>query len=418
MPSFKPKLEKKIFIDKKISTTLDGKHSEFVDQFQYDEENTIPELKKEKLKLQEKLMKLTKLHKNNDSGLSIEEIMDIKDKIKEIKNDIKKIKEKRKNYYLDNSKYIFDYFENKKSISNDVFVGSGGSGGGNSPVSGVTIDESCVTNKNNTGMITTEKTKKLASFFKLKNNHNITIENKNNNIVKKYLSNIDDSFIDVNHFVNNSDICKFCYKGELIPLDDEGILICNVCFKNVPYLIENEKPSYKEPPKEVCFYAYKRINHFKEIIAQFQGKETTQIPPEVIENIKHQIKKERIKISQITNIKTKEILKKLGYNKYYEHIPFIKDKLGIKPPVMSPELEDKLFNLFMELQAPYSKFCPDDRVNFLNYYYTAYKLCELLKENQYLEHFPMLKDREKRIEQDNIWKKICEELDWEFITTI
>uniref|UniRef100_A0A6C0EET7 Viral late gene transcription factor 3 zinc ribbon domain-containing protein n=1 Tax=viral metagenome TaxID=1070528 RepID=A0A6C0EET7_9ZZZZ len=405
MPSFKPKLEKKIFIDKKISTTLDGKHSEFVDQFQYDEENTIPELKKEKLKLHKTLIYL---QKNSDSGLSIEEIMDIKDKIKEIQNEIKRIKEKRKKYYLDNSKYIFDYFENKKSISNDVFVADSISG----------TDEINNSNKINTGMVTTEKTKKLASFFKLKDNHNITIENKNNNIVKKYLSNIDDSFIDVNHFVNNSDICKFCYKGELIPLDDEGILICNVCFKNVPYLIENEKPSYKEPPKEVCFYAYKRINHFKEIIAQFQGKETTQIPPEVIENIKHQIKKERIKITQITNAKTKEILKKLGYNKYYEHIPFIKDKLGIKPPVMSPELEDKLFNLFMELQAPYSKFCPDDRVNFLNYYYTAYKLCELLKENQYLEHFPMLKDREKRIEQDNIWKKICEELDWEFIPTI
>jgi len=404
MPSFKPKLEKKIFIDKKISTTLDGKHSEFVDQFQYDEENTIPKLKREKLKLHEKLIHL---QKKSDSGLSIEEIMDIKDKIKEIQNEIKRIKEKRKTYYLDNSKYIFDYFENKKSISNDVFIGDS-----------VVVDESYNSNKINTGMVTTEKTKKLASFFKLKDNHNITIENKNNNIVKKYLSNIDDSFIDVNHFVNNSDICKFCYKGELIPLDDEGILICNVCFKNVPYLIENEKPSYKEPPKEVCFYAYKRINHFKEIIAQFQGKETTQIPPEVIENIKHQIKKERIKVTQITNSKTKEILKKLGYNKYYEHIPFIKDKLGIKPPVMSPELEDKLFNLFMELQAPYSKFCPDDRVNFLNYYYTAYKLCELLKENQYLEHFPMLKDREKRIEQDNIWKKICEELDWEFIPTI
>ena len=33
----------------------------------------------------------------------------------------------------------------------------------------------------------------------------------------------------------------------------------------------------KEPPKEVCFYAYKRINHFREILAQFQAKETTQI---------------------------------------------------------------------------------------------------------------------------------------------
>jgi hypothetical protein len=28
----------------------------------------------------------------------------------------------------------------------------------------------------------------------------------------------------------------------------------------------------------------------------------------------------------------KDILKKLGYNKFYEHINFIKDKLGITPP--------------------------------------------------------------------------------------
>jgi hypothetical protein len=30
----------------------------------------------------------------------------------------------------------------------------------------------------------------------------------------------------------------------------------------------------------------------------------------------------------------------------------------------------------------------------------------------------MLKDKEKRVEQDTIWKKICAELDWEFIPTI
>ena len=242
--------------------------------------------------------------------------------------------------------------------------------------------------------------------------------NKNNNIVQKYLSNIDETFLDVNSFVFQTDICKICHEGELIPLEDEGVLICNKCSRIIPYLIENEKPSYKEPPKEVCFYAYKRINHFKEILAQFQGKETTQIPQEVIENIKLQIKKERIDINQISNLKTKEILKNLGYNKYYEHIPFIKDKLGIKPPVMSPELEETLCNLFIELQSPYSKYCPDDRVNFLNYYYTAYKLCELLGEVSYLPLFPLLKDKEKRIEQDAIWKKICEELDWEFINTV
>ena len=85
---------------------------------------------------------------------------------------------------------------------------------------------------------------------------------------------------------------------------------------------------------------------------------------------------------------------------------------------MSPELEEKLCSLFIELQRPYAKCCPDDRVNFLNYYYTIYKLCELLEEDSFLPFFPMLKDREKRMEQDTIWKKICEELNWQFIPTI
>ena len=113
-------------------------------------------------------------------------------------------------------------------------------------------------------------------------------------------------------------------------------------------------------------------------MAQFQAKETTQIPEEVLENIVNQIKKERMQVEDMTNQEAKDILKKLGYNKYYEHIPFIKDKLGIKPPVMNPQLEDKLCSLFMEIQSPYAKHCPDNRVNFLNYYYVLYKICELL----------------------------------------
>jgi hypothetical protein len=42
----------------------------------------------------------------------------------------------------------------------------------------------------------------------------------------------------------------------------------------------------------------------------------------------------------------------------------------------------------------------------------------LLEEDSFLPYFPMLKDREKRMEQDEIWKKICEELKWQFIPTI
>ena len=381
MPSFKPKTNKKIKVDIKNTITLDGKHKEILENFKNNEDNLIPEIN-------EKLKTLKESYKNCKN---IEEQLDIEDKIKSLQLQKKKIKKEKKEYYLNNANLVFDYFEDKKNIE--------------------TNDN--INNSNN------KKNDIINSFFKVeKKETNSPIEKSSNNIVNKFLSNVDETFIDINNFIVPVNICTFCKNGEFIPVDEEGLLICNKCSKYVQYLIDNDKPSYKEPPKEVCFYAYKRINHFREILAQFQAKETTQIPEKVIEDIKNQIKKERIELKQITNVKAKEILKKLGYNKYYEHIPFIKDMIGIKPPIMTPELEDTLCNLFMEIQRPYAKFCPDDRVNFLNYYYTVYKLCELLDQKQFLPYFPMLKDREKRIEQDNIWRQICDELDWEFIPTI
>jgi hypothetical protein len=394
MPSFKPKTTKKIKVNKKNSTTLDGKHREFVNEFVKDEIDKIPTLKLERKDLRAKIEQHNQQYATNHSVLlTIEQIMEYKDRIEEINESIKSLKTKKMEYFLDNSKYIFDYFENKKNISNGVEPKQKGG----------------------------TKNKVLDAFFKINKegeNNAIGIESKNNSIFSKYLSNIDESFLDVNAFLTPTDVCQSCFKGELIPMDDEGVLICNNCSTNVQYLIENEKPSYKEPPKEVCFYAYKKINHFKEILAQFQGKETTQIPHDVIENLKQQIKKERIDINKLTYYETKGLLKKLGYNKYYEHINFIKDKLGIKPPIISQDLEETLCNFFMEIQYPYAKHCPDYRVNFLHYYYVLYKLFELLGENHYLSEIPMLKDREKLIEQDTIWKSICEELDWEFIATV
>jgi len=381
MPLFKKKNTKIPKLSKKNLITLDGKHREFISEFNRDKLINIPKLKAEKQSLKEKL----------ENSKNIEEILECQDKIDNINKNIKSLKQKKKDYFLDNSEFIFDYFENKKNISET----------------------------NTTPQATGNKMKMINAFFKINTvcDSNV-IENNNNNIFQKYLTNIDESFLDINSFLTPVDVCQSCYKGELIAVEDEGVLICSNCSKNFQYLIENEKPSYKEPPKEISFYAYKKINHFKEILAQFQGKETTQIPQEVIENLKLQIKKERIDISSLNYYTTKALLKKLSYNKYYEHINFIKNKLGIKPPIISQELEDLLCNFFMEIQYPYAKFCPDYRVNFLHYYYVLYKLFELIGETQYLDEIPMLKDREKLVEQDSIWKKICLEKDWEYIATI
>ena len=352
--SFKPKCEKKISSLPII--TLDKTHAEKCNYF-HDTEILIEE----------------KIRKNEQEHKSVSQL-----KIE--KNNL--LNEKKK-YLLENSKYIFDYFENKKDISSDSL-----------------------------------KPKLLDSFFNINKETNKQKLKTKNDSISHYYKNVDSNNMNMDQYYYNNEICNFCEKGELIPIEYEGIMVCNHCYRNTPYIFQNEKPSYKDPPQEVCFYAYKRINHFREILAQFQAKESTQISDELIEKIKSQIVKERIPIKDLTNDKTKSILKKLGYNKYYEHIPFIKDRLGIKPPVMTHDLEDKLCTLFMEIQRPYSRCCPDNRVNFLNYYYTIYKLCEMLNKNEFLPYFPMLKDREKRIEQDQIWKKICKELNWDFIPTV
>ena len=369
-----------------IKTTLDSKHNEISSTFKQNEEIIIPKY----LKIIEKLESLLQNCNNHNKSQTIIE------NIKKHKNLIHSLKKKKNEYYLNNSKHIFDYFENKKNISNGDLV----------------------TNNSN-------KNDLIDKFFFTSSNENNDNNNNNNNnnnnsaknSIDKYFNNIDYLYLNYDNFIYPSDICSVCKKGEMVYVESDGISVCNNCSNIIKNLIEIDKPSYKEPPKEVSFYAYKRINHLKEILAQFQAKESTNIPDEVFENIKYKIRKERISINELTNSKTKEILKNLGYNKYYEHIPFIKDKLGIKPPIMSSELEETLCNLFIELQKPYSKYCPKERVNFLNYYYTLYKLCELLNETHFLPYFPMLKDREKRIEQDQIWKKICLDLGWNFIPT-
>ena len=376
MPSFKPKTNKKVIVDEIKAATLDTKHNEMIEFFNKNDKEVIPELNE----------KINTLKKCLNETVGNEKKKDIREKLNEIKLQKKELSRQKKKYYLDNSKYIFDYFEDKKNIG---------------------INCETISNVNT-----------LNIFFGIKNEEMLETQIEKKDSVKKYFTNLSDSFLHIDDYTFVDENCSFCKEGELIPVDDEGIMVCNVCYRNVPFVIESEKSSYKEPPKEVCFYAYKRINHFREIIAQFQAKETTQIPEVVVDEIKNQIKKERVELKNLTNSKAKEILKKLGHNKYYEHIPFIKDIIGIKPPIMTPELEDTLCNLFMEIQAPYAKHCPDDRVNFLNYYYTVYKLCELLDQKQFLPFFPMLKDREKKMEQDVIWKKICNDLDWEFVPTI
>lgn len=166
-------------------------------------------------------------------------------------------------------------------------------------------------------------------------------------------------------------------------------------------------------------FAYKRINHLIESIAQLQGKQSTVIPDEILNAVKAEFKKARIvSTADITPMKVRQYLKKLGYSKYYEHVGYICRLLGVKPPELSGELENQLKSMFLAIQAPFAKACPKNRSNFCSYSYVLHKLVQLLGHDDLLPYFPLLKSRSKLLQHDKIWECICNELHWEFIKSI
>ena len=332
---------------------LDEKHNDMLQQFYIDVTEKVPKLQLERKELEHQLEKLT--------SNQIDQKLDIQDKITQITKEIKVLKRKKKKYLLDNSKYIFDFYEQKKQISE----------GDN---------------------IINQNTKVLNSFFKIKakteESSNLTSDKytMSKKSYQKYWYNINKEVGTIQDYLITSDICEVCHNGELIPQDEEGILICNntKCGQFITYIVDSSKPNNKEPPNEVSYTAYIRLNHFKEILSQFQAKESTQIPDDVIDAIKARIKKERITdMKQINYDKMREILRKLGLNKYFEHIQYINSLFGIKPPIMNEELHETLCVLFIEIQKPWAVHCPPNRTNFFNYTYTLYQLCVLLDQTQY-----------------------------------
>jgi uncharacterized Zn finger protein (UPF0148 family) len=240
-------------------------------------------------------------------------------------------------------------------------------------------------------------------------------------IYNKYMKLIDKNYISTTNN-NKDDVFDTCDKCsiEMLLNNNTGQLTCPNCGFIENIIVDSDKPSFKEPPKEMTSFCYKRINHLNEFLAQFQAKETTDIPESVYNDIIMEIKKERIKnMAVITPDKMRIILKKIKKNDYYEHIPYIINQLnGLPAPVISPEIEEIIRGMFKAIQIPFEKYCPFKRKNFLSYNYVMYKFFELLELDEYLTCFQLLKSRTKLHQQDQIWKNICKDLNWQYINSL
>ena len=396
------------------ATTLEAYHQQKMKEF-VDSKQTVSVLENELIAIEDKLQELPPSAIYGDDWRQLKESSEEKRKlIKAINDD-----DKRLDYFLNVGDMLFQYFDAQESLANGSDMG-------------VSVAQKRMPSNSVLSYFTEEaaiptpptpspepKNKQKASFIDSSEGMN------RDKMLEKYLAVVEPSAIK-SGIMPGSGIepgwgcCPTC-DVEMTFHQNEALLNCPQCGYEEFILIDSEKPSYKDPPREITYFAYKKINHFNEWLAQFQAKENTDIPQDIIEAVMRELHKERISDpKKVKKDKIREVLQKLKFSKMYDHVQQIKNRIQQQMTMLtlSKEMEEKLQHMFKEIQPAFIKYCPANRSNFLSYPYVLYKLCQLLDMDEFLPCFQLLKSREKLYQQDQVWEKICKEMRWQFIRSI
>jgi hypothetical protein len=258
-----------------------------------------------------------------------------------------------------------------------------------------------------------KKAKNILEFLGNKKQE-IPIDAKENNraeLFNKYWQRIEGIRINIDDGSKRIKYCKECNFEKIFDYSVSAY-ICQVC-GIVEDIILDEDRQIKD------YSPYRRINHFREWLNQFQAKQSPDIPEIVFKDIIDELNKNRITdLTTLNRKKMKQILKKLDYNSYYEHVHYIINKLSnLPPPKITRDMERIFIKMFNKIESIWQIYKPPARKNFLSYPYVLYKFSELLELDHLLPCFQLHKDHDKLMEDDEIWSKICQALSWEFISS-
>lgn len=200
--------------------------------------------------------------------------------------------------------------------------------------------------------------------------------------------------------------------------EDDFLFVCPICgfaikqFASVASYQENNRINIAQR------YVYDKRAHFGDSIKKFQATQNTTISAQVYKDLWEKIGSHDIAIEKLTPDHVYEFLKLSGHSDHYEDITLIYCEMTKKPPPNISHLEQQLYTLFDQVDLVYERVKPAGRVNFLNGQFVLFKLLQKLKYPCREEDFYILKTREKMLEHDQIWKKICQELSWTYISTV
>lgn len=269
---------------------------------------------------------------------------------------------------------------------------------------------------------------KSSNFFNKKKDNHLN-SNEINPIFSEYISyakhytNIDYNNINIINIEtntknknknNNNDIfiCE-CGNTEFIS-PDEHILSCVFCG------LDRENNRVSTSFKDIerinvsVKYKYSKHTYFRETINRYEGKQNKTISPEVFEAIISWSDKHHIQTKQLSKEQVFMALQETKNSIFYEDVNLIHSHFTGIPCNDISHVKHHLFGDFDKVIKVYETLNLD-RVNSLNSQYILFQLLRrkgiVVSRNDIF----LLKTREKMVEYDNIYKQICEILEWTFI---
>lgn len=247
-------------------------------------------------------------------------------------------------------------------------------------------------------------------------------------LIDNYYSAVDPNYTNFKFKnINLSNLCVNC--NEPVEDVDEQSYVCSNCGVCGSGTYITQELSYKQQQEQDYRpqFKYEKESHLIDHLKRFSARENKTIPPEVIDAVLAEAKKNRVtNLNDLTESKVKVFLKNRKLNDYYDNVISIINRINKRPPfVLTAEIENKIKIMFQQIQAPFEKYRPKTRKNMISYNYLLYQFFLILGLPEFSKYFMLLKSQEKLRQQDILFKKIVDDLaesdksiNWVFHATV
>lgn len=230
--------------------------------------------------------------------------------------------------------------------------------------------------------------------------------------------------------LTTKDECIKC--GVAMCLTVESQMACPQCGLAVTYLDATSNSMAYGDGVEFTQYHYRRESHFKDNLKALQAKRVIHIPKTTLAVILQELQvmygvsgPQQIEVHMVRPVlkrleQQEQATKRHGvdFHALYDYSMLIYTLISGKPvPNFTPEQEANIVMLFQAIQPLFDKHRPEGRQNFINYTLCIFKFCQRLGYLDALPFLTLLKCSEKLRMQNEIMKRIFDELGWAWMPT-